>query len=75
LGHGAVLTAEGRLEFKTDKVKQVAEMIEKAHAESEKDIFVPSRNMDELNYTLQSKEHLGRTCGYGNIPWKPTLMI
>jgi hypothetical protein len=27
LGHGAVLTAEGRLEFKTDKVKEVAEMI------------------------------------------------
>jgi endonuclease YncB( thermonuclease family) len=25
-----VLTAEGRLEFKTEKVKQVAEMIEKA---------------------------------------------
>jgi hypothetical protein len=34
LGHGAVLTAEGRLEFEINKVKQVAEMIEKAHAES-----------------------------------------
>jgi hypothetical protein len=33
LGHGVVLIAEGMLEFKTNKVKQVAEMIEKAHAE------------------------------------------
>jgi hypothetical protein len=31
LGHGAVLTAEGRLKFKTDKLKELAEMIEKAH--------------------------------------------
>jgi hypothetical protein len=46
LGHGAVLTAEGRLEFKTDKVKEVAEMIEKAHVESEEGTFVPSRDMD-----------------------------
>jgi hypothetical protein len=52
LGHGAVLTAEGGLEFKTDKVKEVAEMIEKAHAKSEEGTFVPSRNMDELNYAL-----------------------
>jgi hypothetical protein len=50
LGHGAVLTAEGRLEFKTDQVKQVVEMIEKAHAELEECTFVPSRDMDELNY-------------------------
>jgi hypothetical protein len=35
LGHEAVLTAQGRLEFKTDKVKEVAEMIEKSHVESE----------------------------------------
>jgi hypothetical protein len=33
LGHGAVLTAEGKLEFKMDKVKKVVEMIDKAHAE------------------------------------------
>jgi hypothetical protein len=52
LGHGAVLTAEGGLEFKTDKVKEVAEMIEKAHAKSKEGTFVPSRNMDELNYAL-----------------------
>jgi hypothetical protein len=58
LGHGAVLTAEGRMEFKTNKVKEVMEMIEKAHAESEESTFVPSRDMDELNYVLQSKEHL-----------------
>jgi hypothetical protein len=68
LGHGVVLTAEGRLEFKTDKVKQVAEMVEKAHTESEEGTFVPSRDMDELNYALQSKEHPGCTCGYGNRP-------
>jgi hypothetical protein len=68
LGHGAVLIAEGRLEFKTDKVKQVANMIEKAHAELEEDTFVPSRDMDELNYALQSKEHPGRTCGYEKKP-------
>jgi hypothetical protein len=73
LGHGVVLTAEGRLEFKTDKVKEVAEMIEKAHAESEECTFMPSRDMDELNDVLQSKEHPGRTCGYGNIPWKHAL--
>jgi hypothetical protein len=59
LGHGAVLTAEGRMEFKTNKVKEVMEMIEKAHAKSEESTFVPSRDMDELNYVLQSKEHLG----------------
>jgi hypothetical protein len=29
--------------------------------------------MDELNYVLQSKEHLGHTRGYGNIPWKHEL--
>jgi hypothetical protein len=34
---------------------------------------VPSRDMDELNYVLQSKEHPGRTCGYGNRPWKHAL--
>jgi hypothetical protein len=28
LGHGAVLLAEGKLEFKTNKVKEVAKMIE-----------------------------------------------
>jgi hypothetical protein len=70
LGHGAVLTAKGRLEFKTNKVKQVAEMIEKAHVESEEGTFVPSRDIDELNYVLQFKEHPGRTCGYRNRPWK-----
>jgi hypothetical protein len=66
LGHGVVLTAKGRLEFKTDKVKEVAEMIEKAHAESEKGTFVTSRDIDELNYALQSKENRRCTCGYGN---------
>jgi hypothetical protein len=70
LGHGVVLTTEGRLEFKTHKVKEVAKMIEKAHAESEEGTFVPSRDMDELNYALQSKEHPRRTHGYGNRPWK-----
>jgi hypothetical protein len=68
LGHGVVLTAEGRLEFKTDQVNQVVEMIEKAHAESDEGTFVPSRDMDKLNYALQSKEHPGRTRGYGNRP-------
>jgi hypothetical protein len=29
--------------------------------------------MDEQNYALQSKEHPGRTCGYGNKPWKDAL--
>jgi hypothetical protein len=73
LGHGAVLIAEGMLEFKIDKVKEVAEMIEKAHAESEKGTFMPSRDMYELNYALQSKQHPERTCGYGNRPWKHAL--
>jgi hypothetical protein len=40
------------MEFKTNKVKEVAEMIEKAHAISEEGTFVPSRDMDELNYVL-----------------------
>jgi hypothetical protein len=69
LGHGAVLTAEGKLEFKMDKVKKVVEMIDKAHAESEDGTFVSSRDMDELNYALQSKEHLGCTHSYGNRCW------
>jgi hypothetical protein len=73
LGHGAVLTAEGRLEFKTYKVKEVVEVIEKAHAELEEGTFMPSRDMDELNYALQSKEHPRRTRGYGNRPWKHAL--
>jgi hypothetical protein len=47
-------------------VKQVMEKIDKAHAESEEDTFTPSRDMDELNYTLQSEEHPGCTRGYGN---------
>jgi hypothetical protein len=68
LGHGAVLIAEGKLEFKINQVKQVVEMIKKAHAQLEEDTFVPSRNMDELNYTLQSKEHPGHTRGYGTRP-------
>jgi hypothetical protein len=59
--------------FKTDKVKEVAEMIEKVHVESEEGTFVPSRDMDELNYVLQSKDHPGRTCGYANRPWKHAL--
>jgi hypothetical protein len=52
LGHGAILTAEGKLKFKTDKVKQVTEMIDKAHTESEEGTFVPFRDMNELNYVL-----------------------
>jgi ribosomal protein L17 len=40
LGHGAVLIAEGRIEFKTDKVKEVVKMIEKAHTESKEGTFV-----------------------------------
>jgi hypothetical protein len=54
-------------------VKQVVEMIDKTHVESEEGAFVPSRDVDELNYLLQSKEHLGLTCGYGNKPWKDAL--
>jgi hypothetical protein len=69
LGHGVGLTAEGRFEFKTDKVKEVVGMIEKAHVESGEGTFVPSRDMDELNYALQSKEHTGCTRGYGNRYW------
>jgi hypothetical protein len=74
LGHGVVLIAEGKMEFKTDKVKQVAEMIDKAHAESEEGAFVPSRDMNELNNVLQSKEHLGCIRGYGNKTWKHALL-
>jgi hypothetical protein len=73
LSHVAVLTAEGRLEFKTDKVKEVVEMIKKAHAELEEGTFLPSRDLNVLNYVLQSKEHPGRTRGYGNRPWKHAL--
>jgi hypothetical protein len=58
------------LEFKIDKMKQVTEMIDKAHAESEEGIFVPFRDMNELNYALQLKEHPRRTRGYGNRLWK-----
>jgi hypothetical protein len=54
-------------------VKEVVEMIENAHAESGEDTFVPSRDMDELNYALQSKLHSGCTRGYGNRPWKHAL--
>jgi hypothetical protein len=73
LDHGVVLITKGRLEFKTDKVKEVAEMIEKSHIESKQGTFVPFRNMDELNYALQFKEHPGRIRGYGNRPWKHVL--
>jgi hypothetical protein len=73
LDHGAVLTAEGRLEFKTDKVKEVAEMVRNALVESEEGTFVPSRDMDELKYALQSMEHPGCTHGYGNGPWKHAM--
>jgi hypothetical protein len=73
LGHGVVLTAEGKLEFKTDKVKQVVEIIDKAHAKSEEGAFVPYRDMDELNYVLQSKEHPEYTRGYENRSWKHAL--
>jgi hypothetical protein len=48
-------------------------MIEKAYAQSEEGTFVPYRNMDELNYVLQFKEHPGRKRGYGNRPWKHAL--
>jgi hypothetical protein len=37
LGQEAVLTAKGRMKFKTDKVKHVEEMIDKAHALQSKD--------------------------------------
>jgi hypothetical protein len=68
LDNGAILIGEDRLEFKTDKVKEVVEMIEKVHAESGEGTFVSSRDMDELNYALRSKEHSGRTCSYKNRP-------
>jgi dTDP-D-glucose 4,6-dehydratase len=61
------------LEFKTNKVNQVVEMINKAHAESEEGTFVPSRDMHELNYVLQSKMHPRHTHDYGNRPWKHAL--
>jgi dTDP-D-glucose 4,6-dehydratase len=48
-------------------------MIEKAHAKSEEGTFVTSRDMDDLNYALQSKEHPRCTHGYGNRPWKYAL--
>jgi hypothetical protein len=51
----------------------VVEMINKVHAESEEGAFMPSRDMDELNYALQSKGHPEHTCGYGNRPWKHAL--
>jgi hypothetical protein len=73
LGHGSVLTTEGRLEFKTDNMKEVMKMIEKAHTKLEEGTFVPSRDMDELNYVLQSKKYPGCTRGYGNRPWKHAL--
>jgi hypothetical protein len=38
-----------------------------------KSTFVTSRDMDELNYALQSMEHPGCTHGYGNRPWKHAL--
>jgi hypothetical protein len=38
-----------------------------------KGTFVTSRDMDELNYALQSMEHPGCTRGYGNRPWKHAL--
>jgi hypothetical protein len=36
---------------------------------------VPCRDMDELNYALQSKEHPRRTRGYENRPWKHALKL
>jgi dTDP-D-glucose 4,6-dehydratase len=48
-------------------------MIDKAHAKSEEGTFVSSRDMDELNYALQSKEHPECTRGYKNRPWKHAL--
>jgi hypothetical protein len=41
-------------------------VIEKAHTKLGEGTFVSSRDMDELNYALQSKEHPGCTRGYGN---------
>jgi dTDP-D-glucose 4,6-dehydratase len=73
LDRGVILVVEGRLEFKANKVKEVVEMIEKTHAESEEGTFVQSRDMDDLNYALQSKDHPGRTRGYENRPWKHAL--
>jgi hypothetical protein len=51
----------------------VVEMIEKVHAESEEGTFMPSRDMDELNYVLKSKEHPRCTRGYENRAWKHAL--
>jgi hypothetical protein len=68
LSHGVFLTAKGKLEFNIDKVKQVAEMIDKAHTELEEGAFLPSKDMDELNYALQSKKLPGCTRGYGKRP-------
>jgi hypothetical protein len=56
------------LEFNIDKVKQVVEMIDKAHTELEEGAFLPSKDMDELNYALQSKKLPGCTRGYGKRP-------
>jgi hypothetical protein len=46
LSHVAVLTTKGKLEFKTDKVKQMVKIIDKTHSESKEGTFVPSRYMD-----------------------------
>ncbi|GJN19733.1 hypothetical protein PR202_gb07039 [Eleusine coracana subsp. coracana] len=72
-GHGVYLTEEGNLAFKSDEVKGLVESIDKAHDESSSGTFQPSRDNDELSYALKSKEHPGRTRGYGNIPWKHAL--
>jgi hypothetical protein len=48
-------------------------MIEKAHVESEDGTFMPSRDMYEPNYVLQSKDHPRHTHGYRNRPWKYAL--
>jgi hypothetical protein len=73
LAHGVTLMPKGKLTLKSEKVNEVAERIDKAHIESEEGTFKPTMDIDELNYALQSKEHHGCTCGYGNIPWKHAL--
>jgi hypothetical protein len=47
---------KGKLTFKSDKFKEVVDRIDKAHTESEECAFKPTRDIDELNYALQSNE-------------------
>jgi hypothetical protein len=67
--HGGNLSNDDNLEF-IHNIKDIRENLVYVVVKTSKGGFVPDREDDELTLALTKPEHLGRTRGYGSMPWK-----